>query len=96
MKIQFAKSNRIIPFKNPPSKVELPSAGKLMKDIFQKKNEKIKMLFAIVRRKTSNYFCNPLVDRGCYGRDSIKKGLKYWKIFYTKDVSTFNKLNILF
>ena len=54
------------------------------------------MLFAIVRRKTSNYFCNPLVDRGCYGRDSIKKGLKYWKIFYTKDVSTYNKLNILF
>ena len=44
------------------------------------------MLFAIVRKKTSNHFCNPLVDRGCYGRDSIKKG-KYWK-YVTKDVST--------
>jgi len=36
-RVQFAKSNRIIPFKNPPSKVELPSAGKLMKDISKRK-----------------------------------------------------------
>jgi hypothetical protein len=62
--ISICKSNRLTPFKNPPSKVELPSAGKLIKDIFQKKNEKIKMLFANCERKNSGYFCDHLVNGG--------------------------------
>jgi len=44
------------------------------------KNEKIKMLFANCER---NYFCNHLVDGGCYGRDSILKRYKQ-KLIYKR------------